>query len=270
MHRTSQFALGVFAVALLPAACSDATGPTTGSQVAVRFGRSTSSASLIPSTARFSRLGDGADELVVQGTNGTLKITNVSFIVAEMELECEGDDDRPSAPACGEFKAPPSFVKLPLGSGMVDVASAGVPAGSYTELEFEVENVKPDDDDSSAKRAQIAALLASIRAVHADFPDRASMVVEGSFTPTGSAQPVAFRTYFDAEIEVEMDLSPPLSIGEAGAARALTVDVQPALWFKRSDGTVLDLSRLDFVRTRALVEFELEMEKGFRTVEFDD
>lgn len=31
----------------------------------------------------------------------------------------------------------------------------------------------------------------------------------------------------------------------------------------------MDLSRLDYSRTRALVEFELEMDRGFRTVRFD-
>ena len=282
MQPKKTFTLGTLALPLLLGACSDAAGPSTYSQVAVRFGRSASSgassAVLAPSASRFgpsAQVGSSAaagEALVVAGSNGALSITNVSFIVAEVELECADDDDGDAAaPACADFEAAPAFVTLPLGTGAVDVASAGVPAGSYGALEFEVENLKSDDDDDDdAKRTQIAALLASVRAMHADFPDEASMVVEGTFTPSGSTEAIPFRTYFDAEIEVELELAPPLAISDAGASRALAVDVQPAFWFMRADGTVLDLSQLDFTRTGALVAFEVEMEQGFRTVELDD
>lgn len=48
----------------------------------------------------------------------------------------------------------------------------------------------------------------------------------------------------------------------------MTVTIDPGAWFARPDGTVLDLSRLDFARTGRVLEFEVEMEQGFRTVEF--
>ena len=272
MHPKFTLACGLAALPLLLAGCSDAAGPADGSRVAVRFGRSASSASLSVSTSRSAQVGTGnSGSMVVQGTNGTLTITNVSFIVAELELECVGEDDGPPGSAsCAEFKAPPSFVRLPLSTGVVDVANAGVPTGSYDELEFEVENLESDSDDDASERAQIAALRSVIRAAHPDFPDRASMVVEGTFTPSGTTQPISFRTYFNAEIEVEMDMTPPLNISKTGADRALAVDVQPALWFRRADGTVMDLSRLDYTRTRELVSFALEMQRGFRKVEYDN
>lgn len=272
MHPKFTLVLGMGALPLLLAGCSDAAGPAAGAKVAVKFGRAASSASLAVATSRSAQVGTGSNgSLIVQGTNGTLTITNVSFIVAELELECVGEDDGPPGSAsCAEFKAPPSFVRLPLSTGVVDVANAGVPTGSYDELEFEVENLEADSDDDASERSQIAALRTMIRAAHPDFPDRASMIVEGTFTPSGTTQPIAFRTYFDAEIEVEMGLTPPLSISDAGANRALAVDVQPALWFRRSDGTVMDLSRLDYTRTRELVGFALEMQRGFRKVEFEN
>ena len=263
-------ALGACALPLLLAGCSDAAGPDSSSRVAVRFGQSASSG-VTPSIASLSAMGSSAGSntpLVVSGSNGTLTITNVSFIVAEVELECQGDDDL--RPACADFKAPPAFVRLPLGAGVVDVASAGVPSGSYTELEFEIEDLEDDLDDSATERAQYAALRSVIRAAYPDFPDKASMLVEGTFTPSGSTQSVAFRTYFDAEIEIEMGLTPPLVVSDAVASRALSVDVQPGMWFRRVDGTVVDLSRLDYGRTRSVVGLEVEVKQGFRAVKFDN
>lgn len=261
---------GVVALPLLLGACSDAAGPDTSTRVAVRFGQSSSSG-VTASVAQLSTMGTSAGTttpLVVTGSNGTLTITNVSFIVAEVELECQGDDD--SGPGCADFKAPPAFVRLPLGSGLVDAATAGVAAGSYTELEFEIEDLEDDLDDSPSERAQYAALRSVIRAAYPDFPDKASLVVEGTFTPIGSTQAVAFRSYFDAEIEIEMGLRPPLVVTDGVASRSLAVDVQPALWFKRADGSVLDLSRFDYARTRSVAEFEVEVKQGFRSVKYDD
>lgn len=252
-------------MSLLLAACGDATGLGGRSAVAVRFGSSAAQTGV--SAALSSVQAQAADELVLRGTNGTLRITNVSFIVAELELECERTIS--VVTACAKFEAPPSFVKLPLGTGAVTVANTDVPAGAYTELEFEIENLEADSDDSASERAQIATLLTTIRALHPDFPAKASMVVEGSFTPTGATQATPFRTYFNAEIEVEMDLRPAFEVSSSAASRTLSVDVQPQLWFARGDGTVVDLSRLDYSRTRLLVEFEFEMDRGFRTVKFD-
>ena len=265
-----KFTAGALALPLLFGACSDAAGPDATSRVAVRFGQSASSG-MTPSIASLSTMGSSASAnvpLVVTGSNGTLTITNVSFVVAEVKLECEGDDD--VKPSCADFKAPPAFVKLPLGAGAVDVASAGVPSGAYTELEFEIDDLEDDVDDSTTERDQYAVVRSAIRAAYPDFPDKASMVVEGTFTPSGSSQAVSFRTYLAAEIEIEMRLTPPLVVSDAAVTRALSVDVQPALWFRRSDGTVRDLSRLDYVRTGSVVGFEAEMKQGFRSVKSDN
>lgn len=269
-RSTHRFTSVVLALPFVLGACSDAAGPDSSVRVAVRFGQA-ASGGVSTSLASLSTLSTGAaanTPLVVTGSNGTLTITNVSFIVAEVELECQGDDD--VGPACADFKAPPAFVRLPLGAGAVDVASAGVPSGSYTELEFEIEDLEDDADDSATERAQYAALRSVIRAAYADFPDKASMVVEGTFTPSGSSQSTAFRTYFDADIEVEMQLTPALVVSDVSVSRALSVDVQPAMWFRRSDGSVRDLSQLDYARTRSVVGFEIEVKQGFRTVKLEN
>jgi len=71
--------------------------------------------------------------------------------------------------------------------------------------------------------------------------------------------PVAFETYFDADIEVEMDLLPVLTIADGVASRDLTILLQPAAWFLRADGTVWDLKALE----GELIDFDLEIDDGF-------
>lgn len=273
---TTKWFLPALALPLALMGCENGpTAPAGRARVGVRFGISSPSASssrspsfnVSPPRSAAATTDSG---LVVAGTNGTLKLTNISFIVSSLELKCDGMDDS-AAVACAKFEAPPSFVTLPLGTGAVEVASAAIPAGSYSKLEFEVEDLKADAEDDATQRQQVSDLLNRIRTVQGfgDFPDQASMVVEGTFTPTGGA-PTAFRVYLKAEIEVGMRLVPPLTIGSNGASRALTVDVQPSLWFRNADSTVRDLSKLDFKATGSVVEFEIEMGRGFDKVEFGD
>ena len=260
----------VFALPLLVTGCGDSTsGPAQRPQIAVRFGLAASSVS--PSVVQLQQQGRSvATNLVVTGSNGTLNITNVSFIVSKIEMDCNSNDSD-SLPSCADFKAAPSFVKLPFGaSGVVAASANNIRAGEYTELEFKIKNLEDDEDDDALEIAQTVALRTAIRAMHADFPDKASMIIEGTFTPVGSMTAVPFRTYFDAEIEVEMNLVPPLRVVESIASRSLSVDVQPALWLKRADGTVIDLSTLDYSRTRSHLRIEVEMRTGFRTVKIED
>ncbi len=89
----------------------------------------------------------------------------------------------------------------------------------------------------------------------------------GELIPGGLEE---FTTYFEAEIEVEMDLDPVLTIvsGEVQAGGAtITILLMPDVWFRRADGTVWNLADLQ----DELVEFELEIEDGFKLeIEIDD
>jgi hypothetical protein len=65
----------------------------------------------------------------------------IRLIVSEIELEraegaCVGEDDDD----CEEFEGGPFLVNLLDGTGD-EVVNAIIPAGSYTEFEFEVENL---------------------------------------------------------------------------------------------------------------------------------
>jgi hypothetical protein len=67
---------------------------------------------------------------------------------------------------------------------------------------------------------------------------------------------VAFRVFLDAEVEVELEMDPPLVIGSADP-QDVTVTVDPAALF-RTGTQVTDLSRFN----GQLVEWEVE--RGFR------
>jgi hypothetical protein len=264
-------------VLMLACGSDDATAPganESATGVAIKFGiggTSTSASLMRPRIGVSAQTAGGtSDSLVIDGTNGTLVIKDVSFVVSEFELkrsavDCDSVTDED---ACEKFTAPPAFVDLPLGGGGATAVSQPVEAGTYSELKFEVENIEMDEDDSAEARRQIDSLFASIRGRFADWPRKASMVVEGTFTPTGGA-PVPFRTYFEAEIEVEKEFEPAITLGEADSNRSLSVVIEPGAWFKRADGRVVDLSALDYAKTGELVEFELEMESGFKGVRDD-
>lgn len=239
--------------------CEDTTGPGQAGQVSVRFqavtasGASLSQAGMPP--ASFDHTG-GTGSLTLTGSNGTLVIEDIRLIVSEIELEradgeCFGENDDD----CEEFEGGPFLVNL-LDGTADEVVSALVPAGTYTELEFEVEDLEVDEDDDSAERQATEQILNQMRQAYAGFPSGASMVVHGTF----NGEP--FTVYFDAEIEVEQEFPTPFRVPEDGA---ITVLLSPELWF-RQGSDVMDLRALN----GQTVDFEAEFENGVVEIEFDD
>ena len=262
----------VATVLILASAACDSMGPEPDASVAIRF-------IATPSGGATLAANGAGSELDIVGSNGTLRLTDIHFIVDEFELEqdedaCEAelrfrgaahpdDDDDDPDDACEEFEAGPFFVALALG-GEVTVVEQDVPPGTYTRLDFEVEDVdfRDDDDDDDDHGVGEGSLLQAIRtAGFTEWPDKASMVVTGSFTPvSGPARP--FTTFFEAEIEIRKRFEPPLVVTDEQTT--ISIEVDPSMWFLRPNGTVVDLSAFDFERTGRLVEFEVEMRDGFR------
>lgn len=210
-----------------------------------------------------------AQTVSIQGSNGVLVIEDLRVIVAEFELDrlntggCVEEDD-----LCEKFEAAPTFVDVPLDGGEAVAVSASVDPDTYDEMEFEIEDLE-DDEEDPVKAQQIEELRSAILTEFPDWPRKASMLAVGTFTPTGG-DPVPFRVYFAAEVEIELELSPPVTITEDGNGATFTVNLSPAAWFTNGDGTVRDLSAFDYDATGQLLEFEFEMEDGFTEVEFDD
>ena len=261
MHRTHWMVPALALTALAAAGCDgDGTGAG-GSRVAIRFATTGGAQATRALAPRFSHAGTG-DVLALTGTNGTLRIEDVRLIVSELELEqsdgsCVAEDDGDDH--CEEFESGPFVVDLPLAGGAVTLTTDQVAPGTYHELEFEVEDLEPEDDDGPGERQAIQSLLGQLRSVYPGFPSGASMVAHGTFTPSGSTTAQPFTVYFDAEIEVEMDLEPPVTVPGAGS---LTVHVNPAAWF-RQGAQVVNLAALDG-RT---VEFHSQIRDGMEEVD---
>lgn len=191
------------------------------------------------------------------------------MIVNELELRresVEDCDDRSGPGDCGSVESEFFVADVPLGSGTVTVAADRIAKGTYTALECEVEDLEVDTDDDASDATRIAAVLTQLRTRFANWPAGASMRIAGTFTPTGGA-PQDFVVYFDAKVEVERLLNPPLVVDDAFTG--LTVDLRPDLWFRNSDGTVRNLALSHFPTTSSLVELEVELEGGIE-IEIDD
>ena len=215
--------------------------------------------------------------MLLIGSNGTLSLTDLRIIVSRLKLdgvEHACDTARTRSDHCKDFTLPPSLVQVPLATSAVTVATGDVRAGTYKEVELRVKNLDINDDgdeedmdgdDDHGDRAALAKALADARAAFADWPDRASMVAIGTFTPAGDGkQPIPFKVYFRAELKIEMELVPPLVIDDKGASRTVIITLRPDAWFKASDGKVVNLSSFDFATTKRVVEFKPEVKKGFK------
>jgi hypothetical protein len=260
-HMNLNLKIGVVALFVAAIACDGSTGPGGGGKVAIKFGAGSSSAvrgNLIASSAPAA-----SSDLTVTGTNGTIDIQDIRFIVEEIKLkstegtggcaEDENDDrgddnvlvradDRHGGDAehenendddC-EFEGGPFIVDLPL-DGNTTIATENVPAGTYDHVSFKVDDLEGGDDDENDDRANSPNLLNQIRTVYPDFPSRASMVVKGTQNGT------PFTVYFRSKMRINQVIDPPLTVP---GTQVLTVKLDPSMWFKNGN-QVLNLAALN-------------------------
>ena len=200
-------------------ACGDA-GPGDGTLKAVQVSFATQSAG----AAQLGVAGV-ADDTTIAGSD-MLIITRVQIVLREIELRrlgadsCDstvtGDDD-----ACEEFETGPVLVDLPLTPGVQQRFALDIPAGTYTEIEFDIH--KPEDSDSAD-----AAFIAT----HPAF-ERISIRVQGTYNGR------AFVHTTDLNVEQELALVPALTISDATATTNITIFVDLDRWY-RVAGAVVD------------------------------
>ena len=195
----------------------------------------------------------------IVGSNGTLEIERIAFVVSEMELRADGDrcligalDDD-----CQEVEMNPRLVTLEMDGSATVLTTTRVPAGSYTAIEFEIEDVDFDDEEA-------AEVATSIRERFADWPEGASMLVIGTFTAEDGTVS-AFRTYLDADVEVEREFVEP---AEVRHDQTLRIRVDPSTWFRGENDTVINLSELAHDIRGELAELEAEIEEGFASIDW--
>lgn len=293
-HRFAGLATSLILLVAV-AACDGIAGPGSGDgaplalgfQVAGADGASASVAADEPGLRASHE--PSTPSVFVDGTNGELTVDAVDFIVSEFELEREDDDgacdddaadngsggdDGADDDGCEDVEAGPLFLSLPLSGERATLVERQVPVGRYDEMEFEIEDLDDDEDDDDG--AALQSLLTEVRDQFPDWPREASLRVHGFFTPKDAEGELdlegerEFTAYFEAEVEIEMDFSPPLEVGDD--SRTVTVQVDPRAWFRNADGTVRDLSAFDFDADAGspVVDLEVEMEDGFTEIEFDD
>ena len=270
-HRSAR-CFSLAAVALAAAACSDGTGLVDSQSVSLSFrvvGQGPAPVSAGPTRAPARVAGT---PMVLSGANGSLTVDEIRIVINEVELKpADGscDTSGPGSDDCPEFEAPPRFLDLPLDGQPIDAVTVQVPAGSYKELDFEIEDLEDDESDPT-EAAGVAAVRGQVLAVVPDWPEEASVLVAGTFTPTGGTA-VDFRVFLEAEIEIEMELQPNLAVADDGtSSRQLTVDIAPHLWFAQSNGDVLELPLYDWDDTHQLLELDVELEDGFTSIEIGD
>lgn len=274
MLQTHKMSIAIVAVTLalgLSLTGCDSTsnnGDTSSNDVTLQFATSDVSSSNFKATSS-NQYKEDDDKLSMKGSNGELVINDLRFIVEEFELEradgeCEdaqdGNEDK-----CEEFEAEAFFVDLPLSGDTLDLDTSSIEAGQYEELDFEVDNLLDDDDGNSDKQS----LANEVRGEFPDWPEEGSMVITGDFI-TSQGDTTSFKTFAEAEIEMEMEFEPPFEVGEKNVNKLLRVNIDPQSWFMKNDGTVRDLSQYDYEETGETLEFEVEIENGFEGVEVDD
>lgn len=262
--------LGLAVVLAFGLTACDSTGPSSGVQVA--FQTASSGAASVSGSGVSASLSDAPEAsaaISFQGSNGTLEIDTAHLVVTDFELERAGVscDSAQNEDACEKFEGGPQLVELPLDGGTAVAVSQQVPADSYAELDFEVDDL--EDDDGGEEHQSEQELLQDIQDQFTDWPQDGSLRVTGTFTPSDGSSAREFTAYFEAEIEVEREFPSPLVVEEGAGNRTVTVTVDPSVWFTRADGSVVDLSQYDFQSTGSVAEFEVEMENGFTEFEFD-
>lgn len=211
-----------FGIVIL-AACADSTTGA-GRPAPVTVSVTGRSAATTPSALA------AAVPITVQNGGNTLVIDQVRVVLAEIELklpdaECSGSGSGSSGRGndCAEIELDPRLIDVPLAGTVTLDLGVLVPAGTYRELEFKIENV---DDDTGPEGALLRA-NPDIRG--------ASIRVDGTF----NGQPFTFKSALEAEIESEFNA--PLVVSAENPLN-LTISIDVASWFKGAGGTVIDPS----------------------------
>ncbi len=204
----------LFAGILVTLAACNTTNPTQLADVAVSFTRSAPGGT----AALFDRAGATAANALV--------ITSAELVLREIELKRADVTDcdllGENADGCEKFETGPVLVSIPVDGSVSQEFSLDIPAGSYTEIEFDIHKVSSGDPADAQFLVQ-----------HRDFEDL-SIRVMGTF----DGQAFVFET--DLNVEQELNLFPPLVIGESTVSTNITIAVGLDGWFVDGAGQTID------------------------------
>ena len=204
----------LFAGMLVALAACGGTNPTQLRDVAVSFTRGTPGGA----AALFDRAAAPATQALV--------LTSVEIVLREIELERSDVADcdllGENNDGCEDFEAGPVLVSVPVDGSVSQEFSVGIPEGSYDEIEFDIHMVSSGDPAD-------AQFLAS----NPTFADL-SIRVRGTY----NGQDFVFET--DLNVEQELNLFPPLVIGESTVSTNITIAVGLDSWFLDATGQTVN------------------------------
>jgi hypothetical protein len=153
----------------------------------------------------------------------SIRLTRVRLVLSKIELESANDS--------AEFRSAPMVLEADLSGAVQTLAVAGVPFGSYEEVEFNI--YRADSSD-------LASIPIGEQARFAEFlqDPAASIILAGLAFTNRSAQSFTYRS--DLNVKQEYDLAPPLTVSETNPTANLTINVDASNWFKDESGALLD------------------------------
>ena len=215
--------IAVLLVAVALAGCGDSSNGTgrVNLQVATR-----STSTMAGMDMRLSSSTGATGQATIELGGDRIVIDQVELVLRKVKFEgvgagaCEGAgslDVEGEEDDCGEFRADPTLLNLPLGEGAVQTFSATVPVGAYHAVQFQIH--RPTDNNGDA----------DFLADHPDFED-VSIRVTGTFQQAGAPAPVPFTYTTDLTSVVNVALESPVEV-TAGATLDVTLDIHLAGWF---------------------------------------
>ncbi|GAC1698929.1 MAG: hypothetical protein NVS9B3_16200 [Gemmatimonadaceae bacterium] len=228
-------------------ACKDTPGRPVRVSVA-----STPAAATLPSRS----IGLSPD-VVVSGSNGSIKVTKAEIVLAEIELKpvsATGGCKTVGKDECDEIEIAPMLVDLPLTQGSVSGQfTATVPVGHYRAFEAEVDAMTDGKTGATAFFSK-----------YPSWPKGTSVRVSGQYTPAGGT-PTSFTYLSAVDAEIESEFTTPITVDANGIAN-ITVNVDVGSWFQSSSsGPVLDPSN---AANAAAIDSNIK--KSLRAFEDDD
>lgn len=272
MNRLLSSTLSLLLTAVIIAGCdtTNTSDEVNRGNVKIQFETVTSSSKTLSSSS--TKLNSEHDSLAVDGSNGSLQIDDIRFIVEKFKFEFEDDGcegaNAGEGPDCEEFEAEPFFVDLPLDDDILSLANDEIRTGLYKKIEFEVKDLDFENEEEGEDEEH-QALADSIRPEFPEWPDEASMVLIGTFTPN-AGDPQSFKVFTKAEIEIEHEFEPPLEVTDDNMQKVVSVRINPARWLLQADGNVLDLTQYDWDRNQELLEFSAKFKDGVEEIKVDE
>jgi hypothetical protein len=201
--------------------------PTAGGSTSLSVSFAATGATAVSAAGNAIIVGSAADTMVITKVqmvleNVKLRLSGVAACPDSMKVsKTRGRSSDQSG--CSRLDLGPMLLDLPLGGTTTSPLAVTVPAGTYSQLEFELEDVSTSVNAAQADKDFLTA--------HPEFRDVTVKVV-------GTYKGTAFTFLSRARAEVEFEFNPALVV-KTGVNDNVSVDLDLSAWFKNAGGALL-------------------------------